>query len=158
MPELIRGAEQVFEYPMVDRDPVSHWTEGRVTLMGDAAHPTYPVGSNGASQAIVDARVIGGQMRQHGATAQALRGFEALVRPRAEKFIMGQSRVWAGCRDAAGSKTSVAGASKRLKTSSRARALLITPRGTKSWPALTRKRSTQNPRWLARVQTWRERI
>lgn len=58
-PALIQGADVVYEYPMVDRDPLDQWTFGRVTLMGDAAHPTYPVGSNGAGQAILDARVIG---------------------------------------------------------------------------------------------------
>jgi 2-polyprenyl-6-methoxyphenol hydroxylase-like FAD-dependent oxidoreductase len=48
----------VFEYPLVDRDPVERWTFGRVTLLGDAAHPMYPIGSNGASQAILDARTL----------------------------------------------------------------------------------------------------
>ena len=46
-----------YEYPLVDRDPLAQWTFGPVTLMGDAAHPMYPIGSNGASQAILDARV-----------------------------------------------------------------------------------------------------
>ena len=55
---LVRATEDVFEYPMADRDPLPHWTFGRVTLMGDAAHPMYPVGSNGASQAILDARCL----------------------------------------------------------------------------------------------------
>ncbi|MET7769806.1 DUF3237 family protein [Nocardia sp. NPDC005366] len=57
-PALIAAAESVFEYPMVDRDPLPRWTHGRVTLLGDAAHPMYPIGSNGASQAIIDARVL----------------------------------------------------------------------------------------------------
>jgi 2-polyprenyl-6-methoxyphenol hydroxylase-like FAD-dependent oxidoreductase len=56
VPGLMRRAEAVYEYPMVDRDPLERWTEGRVTLLGDAAHPMYPIGSNGASQAILDAR------------------------------------------------------------------------------------------------------
>ena len=56
--ELIRGAEEVFEFPMVDRDPLPQWTIGRVTLVGDAAHPMYPIGSNGATQAIMDARAL----------------------------------------------------------------------------------------------------
>lgn len=81
VPELIRGAETVYEYPMVDRDPLECWTEGSVTLMGDAAHPTYPVGSNGASQAIVDARVIGAMLLEHGVNAGALQAYEAKVRP-----------------------------------------------------------------------------
>lgn len=81
VPALITGAEVVYEYPMVDRDPLPNWTEGNVTLMGDAAHPTYPVGSNGASQAILDARLIGAQILEHGVTAQALTAFEVQVRP-----------------------------------------------------------------------------
>lgn len=59
VPALIRGAEAVYEYPMVDRDPLPRWSHGRVTLLGDAAHPMYPIGSNGASQAILDARALG---------------------------------------------------------------------------------------------------
>ena len=82
VPALIRGAGAVYEYPMVDRDPVDEWTSGPVTLMGDAAHPTYPVGSNGASQAIVDARVLGAQIKHHGPTEDALQAYEEIVRPR----------------------------------------------------------------------------
>ena len=81
LPALIEGAEKVYEYPMVDRDPLPRWTEGRVTLMGDAAHPTYPVGSNGASQAIVDARALGARLLEHGVTAAALETYEAEMRP-----------------------------------------------------------------------------
>ncbi|WP_411351683.1 flavin-dependent oxidoreductase [Leisingera aquaemixtae] len=81
VPALIRGAEAVYEYPMVDRDPLARWTHGNMTLMGDAAHPTYPVGSNGASQAIVDARVIGAKLLEHGISAAALEAYEADVRP-----------------------------------------------------------------------------
>jgi len=58
IPALIEAAEEVYEYPMVDRDPVPRWSFGRITLMGDAAHPMYPIGSNGASQAILDAEVL----------------------------------------------------------------------------------------------------
>jgi 2-polyprenyl-6-methoxyphenol hydroxylase-like FAD-dependent oxidoreductase len=56
--EMIRSAEQILEYPMVDKDPVNRWTFGRVTLAGDAAHPMYPRGSNGAAQAAIDARTL----------------------------------------------------------------------------------------------------
>ncbi|MEP5153782.1 flavin-dependent oxidoreductase [Planktotalea sp.] len=88
VPELIKGAKQVFEYPMVDRDPVDQWTDGRVTLMGDAAHPTYPVGSNGASQAIVDARILGQMFLSHGVNQAALLAYEDLIRPRTRNVIL----------------------------------------------------------------------
>ena len=61
---------------MVDRDPAPTWLDGRMALIGDAAHVMYPVGSNGASQAIVDARVLGAQLVEHGVTPDALAGFE----------------------------------------------------------------------------------
>jgi 2-polyprenyl-6-methoxyphenol hydroxylase-like FAD-dependent oxidoreductase len=58
VPEMLRNAELILEYPMVDKDPIPQWTFGRVTLMGDAAHPMYPRGSNGSAQALVDARTL----------------------------------------------------------------------------------------------------
>jgi 2-polyprenyl-6-methoxyphenol hydroxylase-like FAD-dependent oxidoreductase len=58
VPALITGAQQIFEYPMVDKDPLPRWRHGRVTLMGDAAHPMYPRGSNGSAQALIDARTL----------------------------------------------------------------------------------------------------
>ena len=61
---------------MVDRDPVERWVDGRVCLLGDAAHVMYPVGSNGASQAIVDARVMGAALLEHGVGSDALVAFE----------------------------------------------------------------------------------
>lgn len=76
VPDLIGRAATVFEYPMVDRDPVPHWVHGSVALIGDAAHPMYPVGSNGASQAIVDARVLGAAFVDHGVNREALRAYE----------------------------------------------------------------------------------
>jgi 2-polyprenyl-6-methoxyphenol hydroxylase-like FAD-dependent oxidoreductase len=76
VPALLRGATEVFEYPMIDRDPVPTWVDGLVALLGDAAHVMYPTGSNGASQAIVDARVLGASMLEHGVTAAALRAYD----------------------------------------------------------------------------------
>jgi 2-polyprenyl-6-methoxyphenol hydroxylase-like FAD-dependent oxidoreductase len=73
---MLRGAEEVFENPMIDRDPVSTWVDGNVALLGDAAHAMYPTGSNGASQAIVDARVLGAAMLRHGVTSEALRAYD----------------------------------------------------------------------------------
>ena len=76
VPAMLRGAKEVFEYPMIDRDPVPTWVDGRVALLGDAAHVMYPVGSSGASQAIVDTRVLGAAMLQHGVTPQALQAYD----------------------------------------------------------------------------------
>ncbi|MFT4990248.1 MAG: 2-polyprenyl-6-methoxyphenol hydroxylase-like FAD-dependent oxidoreductase [Acidimicrobiales bacterium] len=82
IPSLVRGAPAVWEFPMVDRDPVDHWVDGRVCLVGDAAHVMYPVGSNGASQAIVDARVMGAMFLDHGVNSDALQAFEStLIEP-----------------------------------------------------------------------------
>ena len=58
VPEVIQSAHAIFEFPMVDRDPLPRWSHGRVSLLGDAAHPMYPIGSNGASQAIIDGEAL----------------------------------------------------------------------------------------------------
>lgn len=77
VPAMLRGAAAVYEYPMIDREPVPTWVDGNVALLGDAAHVMYPTGSNGASQAIVDARVLGAEMLQRGVSAGALAGYDA---------------------------------------------------------------------------------
>jgi 2-polyprenyl-6-methoxyphenol hydroxylase-like FAD-dependent oxidoreductase len=77
VPALLRGADSVFENPMIDRDPVPTWVDGPVALLGDAAHAMYPTGSNGGSQAIVDARVLGAAMIEHGVTPAALAAYDA---------------------------------------------------------------------------------
>ncbi|MGP6087972.1 flavin-dependent oxidoreductase [Antarctobacter jejuensis] len=76
VPALIRGADRVFENPMIDRDPIPSWVQGRVALLGDAAHAMYPTGSNGASQAVIDARTLGACLLQHGTTPQALAAYD----------------------------------------------------------------------------------
>lgn len=76
VPAMLRGASEIFEYPMIDRDPVPTWVDGRVALLGDAAHVMYPVGSNGASQAIVDARVLGAELVCHGVGPAALQAYD----------------------------------------------------------------------------------
>jgi len=76
IPALIRSAPTVWEFPMVDRDPVDHWVDGNVLLIGDAAHVMYPVGSNGASQAVVDARILGAKFMEHGVQSAALAAFQ----------------------------------------------------------------------------------
>lgn len=76
VPALIRQADTAFENPMIDRDPVPSWRDGPVVLVGDAAHAMYPTGSNGGSQAIVDARVLGAAMTEYGVTQEALAAYD----------------------------------------------------------------------------------
>jgi len=76
VPAMLRGAQEIFEYPMIDRDPVPTWVDGRIALLGDAAHVMYPTGSNGASQAIVDARVLGAALLAHGVGPAALQAYD----------------------------------------------------------------------------------
>ena len=77
VPALIANASQVFEYPMVDKDPVARWTFGRVTFLGDAAHPMYPRGSNGSAQALIDARTLADELAAGGDAPAALARYEA---------------------------------------------------------------------------------
>ncbi len=77
VPALITGAPQILEYPMVDRDPLPSWGAGRVTLLGDAAHPMYPIGANGGSQAVVDARVLARSLARAATPAEGLAAYEA---------------------------------------------------------------------------------
>ncbi|HEU5017277.1 MAG TPA: flavin-dependent oxidoreductase [Pseudolabrys sp.] len=75
--QMIRDADQILEYPMVDKDPVDRWSFGRVTLAGDAAHPMYPRGSNGAAQAAIDARILADLLRGSTDSREALKAYEA---------------------------------------------------------------------------------
>jgi 2-polyprenyl-6-methoxyphenol hydroxylase-like FAD-dependent oxidoreductase len=79
VPALLKGAETIYEYPMIDRDPVPTWQDGNVLLLGDAAHVMYPTGSNGASQAIVDARILGSCLIEHGVGAAALERYDRML-------------------------------------------------------------------------------
>jgi 2-polyprenyl-6-methoxyphenol hydroxylase-like FAD-dependent oxidoreductase len=92
VPAVIRAADRCFEYPMVDRDPVERWTFGRVTLLGDAAHAMYPIGSNGASQAILDARVLAREIQRHGVTPEALHAYETERRPATARIVLANRR------------------------------------------------------------------
>lgn len=76
VPAMLEGAGDIYEYPMIDRDPVPSWVDGRVVLMGDAAHVMYPVGSNGASQAIVDARELGAAFIELGVGVEAINAYD----------------------------------------------------------------------------------
>lgn len=77
LPALLAKSDVAYENPMIDRDPLPTWVDGPVALIGDAAHPMYPTGSNGASQAIIDARTIGRIMLDKGVTPAALAAFDA---------------------------------------------------------------------------------
>lgn len=88
VPALIRGAERVYEYPMSDRDPVDRWSFGRVTLLGDAAHPMYPIGSNGASQAILDAADLAETLRAADDPVEALKWYEAHRLPPTSRIVL----------------------------------------------------------------------
>ncbi|TWP54017.1 flavin-dependent oxidoreductase [Lentzea tibetensis] len=81
IPGIIAAADEMHEYPMLDRDPLPRWTFGRVTLLGDAAHAMYPMGSNGATQAIVDAHALAHALAGHDHVEDGLRAYEAERRP-----------------------------------------------------------------------------
>lgn len=81
VPDVLRAAGTAFEYPMVDREPLARWSHGRTTLIGDAAHAMYPIGSNGATQSIVDGRALAHAMAGHPDPSDALAAYEADRRP-----------------------------------------------------------------------------
>lgn len=83
---LVRATPEFWEYPMCDRDPLPWWTQGRVTLLGDAAHPMYPVGSNGASQAVLDARCLAALLAGADPVA-ALAAYEADRLPKTAEIV-----------------------------------------------------------------------
>ncbi len=84
---LIKSTDAFYEYPMCDRDPLPRWTHGRVTLLGDAAHPMYPVGSNGASQAILDARALADCLARAEHPYQGLLDYEEERRPKTAEIV-----------------------------------------------------------------------
>jgi len=88
IPGMLRGAADVYEYPMIDREPVPTWRDGCAVLLGDAAHVMYPTGSNGASQAIVDARVLGAALLEHGVNARALAAYDGKLCPEISPLIL----------------------------------------------------------------------
>jgi 2-polyprenyl-6-methoxyphenol hydroxylase-like FAD-dependent oxidoreductase len=81
MPALIRATPEVYEFPLVDRDPVAAWSFGRVTLIGDAAHPMHPTGSQAGSQAILDARALTAALLKTSDPVEALAAYDAERRP-----------------------------------------------------------------------------
>ncbi len=87
VPALIRNADQLLEYPMVDKDPIPQWTFGRVTLMGDAAHPMYPRGSNGSAQALIDARTLAAELANQADPVAALQSYETKRREVTSRIV-----------------------------------------------------------------------
>ncbi|TDE34444.1 flavin-dependent oxidoreductase [Actinomadura sp. 6K520] len=92
IPAMLSGAAEILEYPMVDRDPLDRWTFGRVTLLGDAAHPMYPIGSNGGSQAVLDARVLAHELVRAADPAAGLLAYERERRETVNAIVL-------ACRD-----------------------------------------------------------
>jgi 2-polyprenyl-6-methoxyphenol hydroxylase-like FAD-dependent oxidoreductase len=92
VPALIAGAERVYEYPMVDRDPLPRWSHGRMTLLGDAAHPMFPIGSNGASQAILDAEALVKHLSTARDVEPALAAYDEERRPPTSAIVLSNRR------------------------------------------------------------------
>ena len=92
VPSLISATPEFYEYPTCDRDPLPYWSSSRVTLLGDAAHPMYPVGSNGASQAILDARCLADALVYSEHPRQALRAYEQKRLPMTAEIVRSNRR------------------------------------------------------------------
>ena len=88
IPSLIDGAEVIYEFPMSDRDPLPQWTFGHITMLGDAAHPMYPIGSNGASQAILDAECLSESLEESDDIGVALHQYEAIRLPATARIVL----------------------------------------------------------------------
>ncbi|MFK7763732.1 MAG: flavin-dependent oxidoreductase [Roseobacter sp.] len=89
---LVRASGAIYEYPMADRDALPHWTHGRVTLLGDAAHPMYPVGSNGSAQAILDARCLADFLAGCAHPREALYRYERERLPKTAEVVRSNRR------------------------------------------------------------------
>jgi len=90
---LIGGAAAIYRYPMVDRDPLPSWDFGRLTLLGDAAHPMHPVGGNGASQAILDARVLARELALRPTIEAAVEGYDEKRRTATAALVQSNRRA-----------------------------------------------------------------
>jgi 2-polyprenyl-6-methoxyphenol hydroxylase-like FAD-dependent oxidoreductase len=87
-PQIIASSDEIYVFPMVDRDPLPRWTFGRATLLGDAAHPMYPIGSNGATQGIIDARAFAFHLAAAGGPDEGLARYEAERRPATSRVVL----------------------------------------------------------------------
>lgn len=90
--QLVASATEAYEYPMADIDPLPQWLFGRCVLLGDAAHAMYPFGSNGASQAILDARVLAYELATAATPDDALRAYDAQRRPAVSEVQLANRR------------------------------------------------------------------
>jgi 5-methylphenazine-1-carboxylate 1-monooxygenase len=88
VPALMKSARQILSYPMVDRDPLPRWTFGRITLLGDAAHPMYPQGGNGGAQAILDAATLARLLKSESDPVAALKAYEDARLPPTSKIVV----------------------------------------------------------------------
>ena len=93
VPRFIRGADAIYEYPMVDQDPLPRWTFGKLTLLGDAAHPMYPRGANGAAQAILDCRALTEALESNADPVAALKAYEAQRLPLTSEVVLANRRA-----------------------------------------------------------------
>ena len=93
VPQFIRSADAILEYPMVDQDPLPRWSFGRLTLLGDAAHPMYPRGANGAAQAILDGRALTDALKANADLLAALRAYEAKRLPATAEVVLANRKA-----------------------------------------------------------------
>lgn len=87
-PEMIRNASSIYEYAVVDQDPLPSWTDGRITLLGDAAHPMLPRGSNGATQAIIDGNTLAQMLAADSDPLRVLQAYERTRLPATARIVL----------------------------------------------------------------------